>query len=115
MEVATIKKKRVSEVKPIRGHFICRIKKIDPCSKSGIIFPEGVKTEDLKEVYSEHPIQGIVCWVGDPWNDYPMQVKEGDKVYLRQGKYDSVVINMEYFSICRETDIIAIITETDED
>lgn len=100
---------KITSVKPPRGCFICRVKIAEPSSDAGIIFPEGVDSAKFTKYYKEHPVQGTVLYVGDGFNDYPMQVKEGDRVLIRMGTGSDVIINKQYLSLYRESDLLAIV------
>ena len=64
--------------------------------KSGIIIPDKTKKAQIYEYWDDHFSQGIVCKVGDTYNQEKLMLKQGDVVYLRTHG-EPVIINEKGF------------------
>ena len=87
-------------------------KPVEQKTKSGIILPSGLDSEDAKKlkIYREHPFQGDVIQVGSGVK----LCKPGDKVYINGGMQDLIEDGV-YYHYIREHEIIYVVTKEEVD
>ena len=81
-------------------------------TKGGIILPEGIDEDVMKsqKLFEEHPFQGEVVQVGPQCT----LCKEGDIVYIQNGRGEPLIENKTYYLLLYESDVLYVIKEEDK-